>query len=205
MARPTKLDLEDILERATRLFWAEGCDAVSMRDLQDALEVRAPAIYRRFESREALLVQCIQHYIDRVIVGRIEQKLDAADDPIVGLYAFFSSAIEAHGPDGQFRGCLLANTATTEEGRSPDVHAALLQGWSLVDEAFQRHLALAQRSGQIDPALDVTALSQSLLTSLLGLLTLVRAGVTDLRPSLDTTFQLIGGIPKPAPEGDSDA
>ena len=43
--------------------------------------------------------------------------------------------------------------------------------------------------------LDPEALSQALVMSLEGLLTLVRAGDTDLRPGIDMTFRLLGGRP----------
>ena len=49
--------------------------------------------------------------------------------------------------------------------------------------------------GQLDTDLDPEAASQALIMSLLGLLTLVRAGITDLRPGIDATFRRLGGRP----------
>jgi len=189
MGRPSKLDLEEILRRATFLFWAEGCDAVSTRDLERALDLRAPAIYRRFPSKDDLLARCLEYYIDHVVTPRIQRFLELADDPLEGLEEFFTSTL--HTRDPRVRGCLLANTAAHAEAHVPAIRRAIHRGWRLIDDAFQKQLLRAQRGGQIDPDLDPAALSQSLVMSLEGLLTLVRAGITDLRPGIEATFHLL--------------
>ena len=125
MGRPAKLPPQEILVRATQLFWEKGCDNVSTRDLEAVLDLRAPAIYRRFPSKEALFASCIDFYVDNVIVRRIEQKLETTDDPLRALYGFFLSTLEPHGRESRLRGCLLANTETHSDGQIPAVHAAI--------------------------------------------------------------------------------
>lgn len=196
MGRPAKLQLDEVMKRATNLFWEKGCDAVSTRDLEEALDLRAPAIYRRFRSKDELFARCVDHYVDTVIVGRIQRKLEGADDPMCALHQFFTSTLEPHGRETRLRGCLLANTATHADGQTPKVHAAIVRGWRLIDAAFRLQIERAQRAGQLDADLDPEPVSQALLMSLQGMLTLVRAGITDLRPGIDATFRLLGGSPR---------
>ncbi len=193
MGRPTKLRLDEVLKRATNLFWMQGSDAVSTRDLEAVLGLRAPAIYRRFQSKDELLARCIDYYVDTVIAGRIQRILDDAADPLSGLHHFFTSTLEPHGREPRLRGCLLANTAAHADGQVPEVRAAIHRGWRLIDSTFRHQITRAQRAGQLDTRLDPEALSQALLMSLQGLLTLVRAGATDLQPGIDATFGLLGG------------
>ncbi len=195
MGRPTKLQRDEVLKRATDLFWAKGSDAVSTRDIEATLGLRAPAIYRRFRSKHELLARCVDHYVDTVVAGRILRKLDDAIDPLHGLHDFFTSTLEPHGREARLRGCLLANTATHIDGQVPEVQAAIHRGWRLIDSAFRRQVARAQRAGQLDAHLEPDGLSQALLMSLQGLLTLVRAGATDLQPGIDAIFGLLGGLP----------
>lgn len=195
MGRPTKLALDEVLKRATNLFWLHGCDAVSTRDLEAALGLRAPAIYRRFRSKDELLARCVDHYVDTVIAGRIRRIFNDAADPLHGLQHFFTSTLEPHGRERRLRGCLLANTAAHAEAQVPEVRAAIHRGWRLLDSAFQDQIVRAQRAGQVGAHLDPKAVSQALLMSLQGLLTLVRAGATDLEPGIDATFGLLGGLP----------
>lgn len=195
MGRPAKLQLNEVLNRATQLFWEKGSDAVSTRDLEKALDLRAPSIYLRFRNKDELFARCVDHYVDNVIVGRIQQKLESEDDPMQALHQFFMSTLDPHGRERRLRGCLLANTATHADGQIPEVHAAIQRGWKLVDAAFQKQIECAQSAGQIAADLDPKAVSQALLMSLQGLLTLVRAGITDLQPGIDATFRLLGGPP----------
>ncbi len=191
MGRPPKLELDEVLKRTSNLLWQRGADAVSTRDLEAALDLRAPAIYRRFGSKDGLIAQTVAHYVDHIIVGRIERFLEADDDPLQGLHAFFTSTLSPYGREKQLRGCLLANTSTSATGQVPHVRAAIHRGWDLMIAAFRRQVERAQDGGQIDPDLDPEAVTLALLMSLQGLLTLVRAGGPDLRPGIDATFRIL--------------
>ena len=199
MGRPAKLELDEVLNRGTDLLWRQGVDAVSTRDLEAALDLRAPAIYRRFGNKDGLVASCLDHYVDTVIEARVRRLLDRAEDPMRGLYTFFTSTIDPHGREPRRRGCLLANTATSAKGQVPEVRAVIRRGWTIMDAAFRRQIRRAQQAGQLVPDLDPGAVSQSLLISLQGLLTLVRAGLADphldLREGIDVTFRGLGWEP----------
>lgn len=201
MGRPAKHQMDEVRKRAMRLFWEHGSEGVTTRDLEEALDLRAPAIYRRFGSKEALFLSSVDYYIDTVIAGRVQSMLDGSEDPIRGLHTFFMTALEPPVHQRHLRGCLLVNTATHADGQLPAVNAALARGWNLVDQGFQRTLRRAQAKGQIDAEHDPAALSQALLMSLQGLLTVARANIVDPRPGLDATFRLLGAATCSASEG----
>lgn len=50
---------EEILSRACELYLEEGLDGFSMRKLAEAVGVTAPALYRHYESKEALLADLV--------------------------------------------------------------------------------------------------------------------------------------------------
>jgi TetR/AcrR family transcriptional repressor of nem operon len=100
LARPVRIDDRALLDRAMHAFWENGYRATSIRHLEDTLDVRAPAIYHRFESKEALFLRVIDHYIETVIDPRIATCLGATSDPTADLLRFFESTLSAsgHGP-----------------------------------------------------------------------------------------------------------
>lgn len=51
MPQPTAFDDTDLLDASNDLPWRDGCDAVSIRDLETALGLKAPSLYRRVHSR----------------------------------------------------------------------------------------------------------------------------------------------------------
>ncbi|MCA9692447.1 MAG: helix-turn-helix domain-containing protein [Nannocystaceae bacterium] len=163
MARPAKHDDEVLLARAMEQFWSRGYEATSIRDLEEALELRAPAIYRRFESKDALFARVVDRYVSAVVVPRIERYLgDDADDPIVALYRFFRTAQSC-------RGCLLTNTAVESAARPPAVRRRVRAGLGRMRRAMQ---ATLERADVDDPA----RVAEQLLIAIQGLMVLSRAG-----------------------------
>lgn len=197
MARPVSISDDQLLSRAMDLFWLQGADDVSTRDLEAAIGLRSPAIYRRFPSKDLLLARSIDHYVDKVVARRVAKYLDASEDPLAGLHTFFSTTLRPNGREDRLRGCLLANTATDAQGQVDEVRAAIRRGWQLMETAFERQVERAQAAGQIRADLDPEVVGLSLLTTLQGLLTLIRAGRDDLQACIDTTFCLLSDGPCP--------
>lgn len=191
MARPPKYADSDVLDRATDLFWLHGADAVSIRDLEVALDLRAPSIYRRFHSKDELLAQCLDRYVDRVIGGRIRHFLDDTEDPLGGLRAFFTSALRPHPDEPLSRGCLLTATAGHSTAATPEIRDALHRGFEAIRAAFTTQLSRAVDAGQLSSKTDPEVTARALLLSFEGLLALARSGAPDLLAAIDATFDTL--------------
>jgi TetR/AcrR family transcriptional repressor of nem operon len=191
MVRPRKFDDSVVLDRATDLFWKNGSDAVSIRDLEAALDLRAPSIYRRFHSKERLLVRCIDRYVDHEVGGRVEYILDDADDPLVGLRAFFTSVLRPHPGERCPRGCLLTTTSAHAEATTPEVRDALDRGFSTIEAAFGEQIERAIAAGQLGTDTDAAASARALMLSFQGLLVLARSGASNLRANIEATFHAL--------------
>lgn len=191
MGRPRKFDDDMVLDRATELFWRYGVDAVSIRDLEVGLDLKAPSIYRRFESKEQLLVRCLDRYVDQTVGGRVRRFLDD-DDPLRGLRAFFASVLRPHAGEQHPRGCLLTTTAGHAEATTPDIRAALDRGFGTIEAAFRRQLERAKAAGQVDACTDTESVAKALLMSLQGLLVLARSGAGDLQAGIEATMRAVG-------------
>lgn len=185
MPRPPKYDDSALLDRSYELLWRDGCDAVSIRDLERALDLKAPSIYRRFHSRDELVARSVDRYVERVVAGRIRRHLDGATDPVSGLHAFFTSALEPAPGESAPRGCLLTVTAGQAAVDDPAVRAAVDAGVGAVRAAFATRVAAAVDRGWTAPGADPDALTTVLLLAFQGLLVLARAGRGDLGPGID--------------------
>ncbi|MEM7323248.1 MAG: TetR/AcrR family transcriptional regulator [Actinomycetota bacterium] len=195
MARPAKFDDNVILDRATDLFWRDGVDNVSVRDLEDALELRAPSIYRRYHSREQLVARCIDRYVEIEVSGRITRLLINAVDPLDGLRVFFTSVLRPHAGEATSRGCLLTNTAGGSEAAAPAVATAIRRGLDRIEAALADQLERAVAAGLLDRRLDVAATAKALLLSFQGLLLLARNGDEDLPAGVDAALAAL--LPPP--------
>ena len=72
MARPRSFDTDSVLTSAMMLFWQQGYEATSIRDLERASGLTAPSLYGAFGNKEALFTAALQRYVDTVIVPAIE-------------------------------------------------------------------------------------------------------------------------------------
>ena len=103
-----KYDHDDIIEKATTLFWQRGYHAAGMREIQQALDMRPGSIYARFQSKEGLFKLVVEHYAQNS-AERLKQVAEA-ESPLNALYNFFETALT--GPDEQryMRQCLLVKS-----------------------------------------------------------------------------------------------
>src|SRR6202046_1234427 len=60
--RPREFDRDQALERAMRLFWSRGYDAISMADLRAELGITQASLYAAFGSKEQLFRDAVDLY-----------------------------------------------------------------------------------------------------------------------------------------------
>ncbi len=191
MPRPLRYTDTQVLDAATELLWRDGADVVSVRDLEAALDLKAPSLYRRFGSRHELIARSVDRYVERVVGGRVRRILEAADDPLAGLRAFFDTVLDPMPGDDAPRGCLLTVTAGQAVHEDPAVRAAVHRGFAAIGAAFRSQLDRAVAAGQLPAGRDLDGLAAALLIAYEGLLVLARAGHPDLPASIDATFALL--------------
>lgn len=175
MARPPKFDDDVILDRAMRTFWTRGWAATSIRDLEDALGLTAPAIYRRFGNKDGVARAVIDHYVARVVASRIDRFLPGSGDPLANLQAFFESAVTAR-PDTPLVGCLLTTITVEAPHLDPDLRDAVGRGFTAIDSAFRAELERAAATGALDRGVTVEQAAAMLTLSWHGLMVMARAG-----------------------------
>lgn len=176
MARPPKYEDDEILDRALRLFWTRGWSATSIRELEVELDVKAPAIYRRFGNKDGLSQAVLDHYVDRVVRRRIEKYLPSQGDPVTNIRGFLVSAVSAPPSDGPLIGCLLTTTALEGSDVSPELGAALIAGQAVIEDALRRELERAREAGALAAGIDVESALGALTLAWHGLMVLARSG-----------------------------
>ena len=175
MARPPKYADDEILDRALEVFWTRGWSATSIRELEAQLDLKAPAIYRRFGSKDGLSRAVLDHYVDRAVRRRIEKYLPDDGDPLDNIREFLASAVRAPN-DEPLIGCLLTTTALETPDVSPELGAALTAGQAVIEAALRRQLERARDAGALASHMDVDGALAVLTVAWHGLMVLARSG-----------------------------
>jgi AcrR family transcriptional regulator len=64
VGRPRKFSREGVLQKALPVFWKYGFARTTLPDLEQATGVNKSGLYAEFESKEALFLACLKHYLD---------------------------------------------------------------------------------------------------------------------------------------------
>lgn len=192
MGQTLKTTDAEVLDTTYDLIWRRGCDAVSIRDLEVALDIRAPSIYRRFHSRDQLLAAAIDRYVEKVVRRRIRQYLIDADDPVDGIRQYYLSNTEVKYQSLARRGCLLASTSQQTAFKTPVIREAVIRGFKEMESALIGALDRAVAQGH-EFHCGTHDLALALTQSHVGLLMMMRSGRHGLDAAMTVTLDALLG------------
>jgi len=203
MARPREFDERAVLDAASDLFWSQGYEATSTRDLAARTGLTPSSMYAAFGDKRGLFRRALDHYLDRLRAKM--RRLEATCSPGQAITGFFEDTIEQSLDDALQRGCMLVNSALEASPQDPEFRHVIAHELTLIEEFFRRHVAAGQRCGEVSGVHGVDDVARQLLALLLGIRVLVR--VRPERPLLvgavNQTLASLDLPPLPAPAGTS--
>ena len=126
MGRPKSFSREEVLEKATPVFWKHGFADTSLEDLERATGVNKSGIYTEFRNKEDLFVACLRHYLE----GQTKRGL-LTKDPLgwKNVETFLK-----HGPinNGERQGCFAINSLREVAILPDEVYGAVSENRALL-------------------------------------------------------------------------
>ena len=110
-----------ILDQAARLFRDKGFDGVSVSEIMKATGLTHGPFYNHFESKQALMAECIEHASGKAIEG-----LEASAPSNQGWLDYVAAYLSRAHRDGPADGCLIAALGP-EIARAPAVKVTLTE------------------------------------------------------------------------------
>jgi TetR/AcrR family transcriptional repressor of nem operon len=173
MSRAPEYDRDEVLRRATEVFWERGYGATSVPDLVAATGLQPGSLYAAFGSKRGVFLEVLGQYNDR-FMARIEQLQSDRSSAIAAIEALLESAADDALNDPGRRGCLAVNALLELSRHEPEIGALLCAHNARVHQAMARLIAQAQHEGDIAPGQQPEALSAFLLNNLWGMRVLCR-------------------------------
>ncbi|OHV88006.1 TetR/AcrR family transcriptional regulator [Mesorhizobium sp. ORS 3428] len=173
MARPRTFDQPSVLAAAMDQFWRRGYEATSVRDLASAMSITGASLYNAFGDKRSLFRHCLDAYLDTYARRRIAE-LDASDDPIRGIRAFFDNLVEASLKDR--RGCLLVNSAMEVAPWDDELAELIEASLREIEDGFHRGLERLSPEPRSHHRRDARATARQMLSAVIALRVLARAG-----------------------------
>ncbi|MEO0622342.1 MAG: TetR/AcrR family transcriptional regulator [Pseudomonadota bacterium] len=159
-----------IRNAALRLIARHGYEAVSMRQLADAVDLGAAAIYRYFPTKQAILMRLLESHMRDLLTAWHAERMPAARPAPQRLEAFTRFHIRHHLPrsEGVFLSYMELRSLT------PENFAAI----EALRQSYEADLAEILEAGQQQGSLSVPApqvTARAIIAMLTGLTTWYRA------------------------------
>ena len=178
MVNATKHVRQDVVLKATQLFWEKGFHASSMRNIQEVMDMRPGSIYASFGSKEGLFKEALQCYADAGL-ARLAACVQTCSSPLDGLKLFVTEAVlgsRRSAPSGM---CMLVKTISELTQDNAELLAEAQRLLAVVEEAFAQLLAQAIEAGELDSGEDPKRLACYLQMQVMGLRAYARANDDD--------------------------
>ncbi|MFT5111824.1 MAG: TetR/AcrR family transcriptional repressor of nem operon [Parasphingorhabdus sp.] len=188
MPRPIEFNRNQVLESAMQVFWSQGYQSTSMRDLVLATGLQPGSLYGAFKSKHELFRSALERYEHR-IDGHVEKLLSGELSPINSIRRFFDSLITQCLNDHAKRGCLMVNTLLEMPAADKVVSQQVSALVSSIEQAFFTLLMQARESGELSSERCPDVLSKVLTSGILGLRVYNKSN-----PSPDELKVLVTGI-----------
>ena len=168
MPRNRAFNQEDVVHKAMVTFWRRGYESTSLKDLEHATGLTTGSLYNSFEGKEQLFALCAHHYIESVVVRRIDQHLKD-EDALEGLRSYAQEIVRALG-DTRYTGCLLLDAHRDIAQLSPEVAGNIRRGQRKLDKAILGAFQRASDVGSLSPHVDADLAARQYGLMLAGLL-----------------------------------
>jgi len=179
--RKRAFDKDEALEKAMRLFWANGYSGTSLSDLTTTLGINKPSLYAAFGNKEQLFKASLEHYMEFYGQPHFQQLFEPKDAPLAErLQAYMLSVARLVTDPALPKGCLLVKS-TCESGSEavPEAITHSLKDMRTENEkVLLAFLTKEQSQGAISNDTDIKQLTSYIMTVLYGVGVLAKNGAT---------------------------
>ena len=108
MARKKNYEDNDVIEKATELFWRNGYENTSMSLLESTMGINKFSIYSSFGSKQGVFLQSLRCYRNKL--SPVVIKLKHSNDGRAAIKQYFYDCLATYTDATCSKGCLMTNT-----------------------------------------------------------------------------------------------
>ncbi|GHA45295.1 hypothetical protein GCM10008927_07820 [Amylibacter ulvae] len=177
MARARNVTHQQALAAAQDLFWQNGYNAVSTRQIEEKTGLTRFTLQREYGGKKSFFLATLDHYLNANITNFLPLP---SQNVLPAIAQWFQNITDREQFDcANQKGCLL-RTAVTEFPRGDhEIDDRIEQYFATLRRCFVDALELGIKRGEVKPDFDINTKVDILVTALLGAAVLKQAGITD--------------------------
>ena len=192
MPRVKLFDENEVLSKATELFWEKGYHATSIQDLVNHLGINRGSLYDTYGGKKELFYKAFQLYRTNNCNG-ITTFFKNQKDVKKGFRALFEMGIIESISDKDKKGCFVVNTTTELIPGENELLEILQENKKILEGLFYNFLLKGQQSGEISKSKNIKTISHLFYTFFSGLKVVakVQTEPKELLNSVDEILMLL--------------
>ncbi|MCZ6564645.1 MAG: TetR/AcrR family transcriptional regulator [Gammaproteobacteria bacterium] len=174
MPRPIEYDRDEVLQKATELFWYNGYEQTSVRDVLNATGFNRHSLYEEFGGKAGLFKASLEYYKQHIASGMVKA-LQSKDAGLETIREIFKARAEI---DQQELGCLISNTLNNKHTIGKELFSIAKAYNKRVEKALHQCISNAQRKGEVAKEKDTKLLARYVMTIFHGLGPMSKNGIS---------------------------
>ncbi|WP_148861310.1 TetR/AcrR family transcriptional regulator [Marinobacter fonticola] len=172
MPRKARYSREEALDRAVILFWSRGYHASSLKDIEQALDMRPGSLYATFGSKQGLFIEALEVY-SRRMSDDLETAMTGASGPLDGLCRYLKNLasacidMDSHGMAAP--ACMIVKTLLESTGQDTELSVVANRLLDNVENRLARLLEDARDAGELRPETNCVRLARLLQAQMMGM------------------------------------
>jgi AcrR family transcriptional regulator len=165
--RPREFDVDEVLDRAMRVFWQHGYEGAALSELTRAMGINRPSLYAAYGNKESLFEQVLGRYSEQV-AGYAREALD---EPTVreAVEHLLRGAVQATTSRGRPKGCLTVQGALACGPDGEGARVELAQWRRTAETSIRARLRRGQQEGDLPGTADPAELARYVATMVQGI------------------------------------
>ena len=199
MGRTRSFNTEDVLDKATDVFWERGYEGAGMQELCRATGLNPGSLYAAFGDKRGLFIESLLRYM-RVVSHQAIERLNGNPSGLAGMRDYFDNLVSAMVDGKRKWGCLVTNAMVEFAMDDAEIAEAFRLHFARLEAAFAGAIERARRDGELPPEASSAEGAAFLVCIVQGLNVLAKTQPG--RPHLATVVRVaIGALDRPGAGG----
>lgn len=160
--RHRTFDEENVLSKATEVFWTRGYESSTTEDLLMAMDINKGSLYNAFGNKKQLFKTVVTHYA-AAIFETLQNDIEMSNDPLSVIRGFFREVCDPKELSAHLKGCFLGNAVSELANIDPELEAQAIEKLGTLERIFKQALDKAQQQKQLPAEMDTATTARYLI------------------------------------------
>ncbi|PKQ90643.1 TetR family transcriptional regulator [Paenibacillus sp. BGI2013] len=171
MARSKEFEVNEVLDKAMKIFWEQGYEKTSMSDLVEHMGIHRRSIYDTFDDKHTLFLKAMDRYSGKISATLLAE-IKASKTAVEALHKIFDVMISE--AEDTPSGCLIVNSAVELGTRDQEVDNRSLESFNEAERMFEQIIQWGQREGEFSSDHDAKEMAEYLHNISVGIRAMAR-------------------------------